>query len=156
MEEVARITGEVPGQFAEVENNRMVAIKQEPVDDKQTEVGEILEQTEVEKPLRRSERLAELRDKRQDNNQTLNMQSMNVQTHGVYPAEVIARAIEYINACAIQTYTVKQGIKKWNTKGLASAVKELDQLYSQTCFVPLKLQDLTKIEQRRQWKQSHL
>mgnify|MGYP001951138350 CR=1 FL=1 len=106
----------------------------------------VIKQEPIERPLRRSPRLAELAEKKTNISQTMNFQTTS---HGVYPAEVIARCIEHINACCIQTYTVKQGIRKWGNKGYSSAIKELEQLHSRTCFTPLKLKDISRMERKK-------
>ena len=48
-----------------------------------------------------------------------------------------------------QHYTVKQDIKKWGNKGYSSAIKEIGQLHSRTCFTPLKLRNLTPEERKK-------
>ena len=123
-DEITRIVGTPPGQFAETktetEEDEAVVIKQEP------------------QPLQRLARLVALAS-RNPIFETMNFQTT---TAGTYPTLVIAKCIKHINACCVQNYTVKQGIKKWGNKGYSSAIKEIRQLHSRTCFTPLKLRNL--------------
>ena len=47
-----------------------------------------------------------------------------------------------------QQHILQKGLKLFQERGYNAAVKELDQLHSRTCFVPLKIQSLSETEKR--------
>ena len=49
----------------------------------------------------------------------------------------------------IQTYTLKQGIKKFGDDAKQAAFKEVKQLHDRSCFIPIHLDTLTKLERQR-------
>jgi len=49
----------------------------------------------------------------------------------------------------IQTYSLKQGLKKFGKKGHSAVKKELRQLHDRTVFTPIHAHQLTKLEKQR-------
>jgi hypothetical protein len=53
-------------------------------------------------------------------------------------------------ACSfLQTYSLKQGIKKFGKRGKAAAHKEMKQLNDRVVFEPIALEDMTTLERKR-------
>jgi hypothetical protein len=53
-------------------------------------------------------------------------------------------------ACSfLQTYSLKQGIKKFGKRGVAAAHKELKQLNDRVVFEPISIEEMTAIERKR-------
>jgi len=49
----------------------------------------------------------------------------------------------------IQTYSLKQGLKKFGDRGKAAALKEMKQLHDRTVFEPIHVHEMTTIERKR-------
>ena len=49
----------------------------------------------------------------------------------------------------IQTYTLKQGLKRFGAKGKRAAYKEVKQLHDRVVFRPIKVEELTRLEKIR-------
>jgi hypothetical protein len=49
----------------------------------------------------------------------------------------------------LQTYSLKQGIKQFGSKGVAAAHKELKQLHDQVAFEPIHINEMTMLERKR-------
>jgi hypothetical protein len=75
-------------------------------------------------------------------------------------AQIIAMTILHCNtalvgmndlqACSfLQTYSLKQGIKKFGAKGVAAAHKELQQLHDRVVFEPISTNEMTTLERKR-------
>ena len=86
--------------------------------------------------------------------------SSNYEEYNNETAIVIARTIAYFNDrmtgmdknqtfSFIQTYSLKQGLKKFQEQGRAAINKELKQLHDRMVFEPIQVKDLTQIEKKR-------
>jgi hypothetical protein len=75
-------------------------------------------------------------------------------------AHIIAKTINHFNtamagmsdvqSCSfLQTYSLKQGIRKFGEKGSAAAKKELGQLHGRTVFEPIGIEEMTALEKKR-------
>ena len=75
-------------------------------------------------------------------------------------AHIIALTISHYNtalagmddlqACSfLQTYSLKQGIKKFGDRGVAAAHKEMKQLNDRVVFEPISIEAMTSIERKR-------
>jgi hypothetical protein len=49
----------------------------------------------------------------------------------------------------LQTYTLKQGIKKLGKQGIAAVHKEMKQIHDQVVFEPISIEEMTKLEKKR-------
>ena len=55
-----------------------------------------------------------------------------------------------VQACSfLQTYSLKQGIRKFGEKGVAAANKELRQLHDRVVFEPISVDEMTTLERKR-------
>jgi hypothetical protein len=55
-----------------------------------------------------------------------------------------------LQACSFpQTYSLKQGIKKFGTKGIKAAHKEMQQLPDQVVFEPISVEQITTLKRKR-------
>ena len=53
-------------------------------------------------------------------------------------------------ACSfLQTYSLKQGIKRFGDKGIAAAHKELKQLNDRVVFEPISIEEMTSLKRKR-------
>ena len=75
-------------------------------------------------------------------------------------AQIIAMTMQHYNtalagmndvqACSfLQTYSLKQGIKKFGEKGVAAVNKELRQLHDRVVFEPISIEEMTTLEKKR-------
>jgi hypothetical protein len=92
--------------------------------------------------------------------QHLQAQEVNTEEYSLEPAQIIAMTMLHYNtalvgmndlqACSfLQTYSLKQGIKQFGSKGVAAAHKELQQLHNQVVFEPIHLNKMTTLERKR-------
>ena len=51
-----------------------------------------------------------------------------------------------------QTFSLNKGIKKFGIKGKNAAYKEIQQLHDRVVFTPVKVETLTKLENKEQWR----
>jgi hypothetical protein len=49
----------------------------------------------------------------------------------------------------LQTYSWKQGIKKFGTQGITAVHKEMKQIHDQVVFEPISIEEMTKLEKKR-------
>ena len=78
--------------------------------------------------------------------------SMRGQSYAQYEPEgeqelvlkIMAKTIEKL--CFVETFTLKQAIKKYGKKGAKSGIKEMKQLHDRMGFYPRKKEDMTKEE----------
>jgi hypothetical protein len=49
----------------------------------------------------------------------------------------------------LQTYSLKQGIKKFGKKGIAATHKEMKQLHDRVVFKSISIEAMTKLEKKR-------
>jgi hypothetical protein len=49
----------------------------------------------------------------------------------------------------LQTYSLKQGIKKFGKKGIAAVHKEMKQIHDRVVFEPISIEETTKLENKR-------
>ncbi len=55
-----------------------------------------------------------------------------------------------LQACSfLQTYSLKQGIKKFGKRGVAAAHKEIKQLHDRVVFEPISVDEMTSVERKR-------
>jgi hypothetical protein len=55
-----------------------------------------------------------------------------------------------LRACSfLQTYSLKQGIKKFGKRGVAAANKEMKQLHDRVVFEPISIEEMISIERKR-------
>ena len=70
-------------------------------------------------------------------------------------APVMAKIIHHYNTVAkdknsfVETYSLKQGLKKFGTKAREAAFGEMKQLHDRKTFQPLHVADLLERERRR-------
>jgi hypothetical protein len=92
--------------------------------------------------------------------QHLQASESNTEEYSTESAHLIAAAISHFNAalagmndiqaCSfLQTYSLKQGIKKFGEKGVAAANKELRQLHDRVVFEPISIDEMTQLERKR-------
>jgi hypothetical protein len=49
----------------------------------------------------------------------------------------------------LQTYSLKQGIKKFGKQGIEAIHKEMEQIHDQVVFEPIGIEEMTKLERKR-------
>jgi hypothetical protein len=49
----------------------------------------------------------------------------------------------------LQTYSLKQGIKKFGKQGIAAVHKEMKQIHDRVVFEPISIEEMTKFEKKR-------
>jgi hypothetical protein len=55
-----------------------------------------------------------------------------------------------LQACSfLQTYSLKQGIRKFGERGIAAANKEMKQLHDRVVFEPISIDEMTTVERKR-------
>jgi hypothetical protein len=92
--------------------------------------------------------------------QHLHAREDQVEEYGEESAHIIAKTIHHFNtalagmndlqACSfLQTYSLKQGIRKFGDKGTAAAKKELGQLHGRVVFEPIGIEEMTMLEKKR-------
>ena len=59
-------------------------------------------------------------------------------------SKIMAKTIKKL--CFVETFTLKQAIKKYGEKGANSGIKEMKQLHDRMVFYPRKKEDMTKEE----------
>ena len=92
---------------------------------------------------------------------TMGLHATNTNTEEYNPevSTVIARIMCHFQECNdksetkflqfVQTYSLKQGIKKFGKRGTEAAYKEVKQLHERIVFEPVKIGSLTQIERKR-------
>jgi hypothetical protein len=92
--------------------------------------------------------------------QHLNARADQTKEYGEEDAHIYAKTMLHYNtamagmneekACSfLQTYSLKQGIRKFGEKGRAAAKKELGQLHGRVVFEPISIEDMTALEKKR-------
>ncbi len=172
-QEIAELTGEAIGQ---VDNDNEIEAPDDAIDEEHTEEpDETVEEADIEEAEpetvepRRSARLA---GKPQQTYQQLNYMSAgaNVAARIMYQMNMISkRAIprnktpltkafsgfnygygKAVKAVSfIETFTLKQGLKKFGDKGRTSAMKEMKQLHDREVFRPIHPSKLTPSEKKK-------
>jgi hypothetical protein len=49
----------------------------------------------------------------------------------------------------LQTYSLKQGIKKFGKQGIEAVHKEMKQIHDRVVFEPISIKEMTKLEKKR-------
>ncbi len=92
--------------------------------------------------------------------QHLQAQGVNIKEYTSESAQIIAMTMLHYNTALIgmtdlqaysflQTYSLKQGIKQFGSKGVAAAHKELKQLHDRVAFEPIHINEMTTLEKKR-------
>ena len=92
--------------------------------------------------------------------QHLQASEVHTEEYSSESAQLIAMTISHYNtalagmndvqACSfLQTYSLKQGIRKFGEKGVASANKEMRQLHDRVVFEPISINEMTPLEKKR-------
>jgi hypothetical protein len=92
--------------------------------------------------------------------QHLNARADQTKEYGEEDAHIYAKTMLHYNtamagmdekqACSfLQTYSLKQGIRKFGEKGKAAAKKELGQLHGRVVFEPISIEDMNALEKKR-------
>ena len=79
----------------------------------------------------------------------LNTQAYDTVEYSTETAKVIARTINAMNHQFAQTYSLSKGIKTFGKKGRKAAHEEMKQLHDRIVFKPIKVEELTAVEQRQ-------
>ena len=89
----------------------------------------------------------------------LHVTTQNTEEYNAEVATVIARIMCQFQECNdnsgkkfhqfVQTYILKQGIKKFEKRGTEAEYKEVKQLHERIVFEPVKIESLKKIERKR-------
>jgi hypothetical protein len=62
----------------------------------------------------------------------------------------VMAGMDDLQTCSfLQTYSLKQGIKKFGERGVAAAHKEMRQLHDRVVFEPISIEEMTSIERKR-------
>ena len=73
-------------------------------------------------------------------------------------APVMAKIIHHYNTVArdkksfVETYSLKQGLKKFGTKAREAAFREMKQLHDRKTFQPLHVAELSEEKDIEQWR----
>jgi hypothetical protein len=92
--------------------------------------------------------------------QHLQAKSEHTEEYSSESAQIIAMTMLHYNtalagmddlqACSfLQTYSLKQGIKKFGKRGVTAAHKEMKQLNDRVVFEPISIEEMTSIERKR-------
>jgi hypothetical protein len=54
----------------------------------------------------------------------------------------------------LQTYSLKQGIKKFGEQGIEAVHKEMKQIHDRVVFEPISIKEMTMLERKKQWRVS--
>ncbi len=131
----------------ENEENNQAEIKQQEEQPYTTRSGRVPRQTTRLEPSMKGKSYHQ---------QHLQTQAMKPFEHHTNIAKVAAKTIKHFNAMMdqehpkhlqfVETYSLKQGLKKFKEHSREAAYKEMRQLHDRVVFKPIKIEDLTSQE----------
>jgi hypothetical protein len=92
--------------------------------------------------------------------QHLHAKEESTEEYSAESAQILGRAMMHYNnilsgmndtqaSSFLQTYSLKQGIKKFGKRGVAAAHKEMKQLHDRVVFEPISIAEMTVLEKKR-------
>ena len=137
----------------EQEHNNVSVVENNNVDSSNIIIEDQPSEAEINQNVRRSSRETKLPLYYDKDKINLHTTTQNTEDYNPEVDTVIARIMYHFQECNdnigmkfhqfVQSYSIKQGIKKFGKRGTEAAYKEVKQLHERIVFEPAKIESLT-------------